>query len=91
MKTQKIPMRKCIGCNTSKPKKELIRVACYEGEVSVDITGKAKGRGVYICKNKECLKKAVKKKAFARAFGQDITEEQQSTISEEIEKYEQDQ
>lgn len=88
MKTQKTPMRKCIGCNTSKPKKELIRIACYEGEVTVDITGKAKGRGVYICKDAECLNKAIKRKAFKRSFGQDITEEQQQKLLEEIKKHE---
>lgn len=88
MKNQKVPMRKCIGCNTSKPKKELIRIACYEGAISVDITGKAKGRGVYVCKDADCLKKAVKRKGFLRAFGADISEEQQNTLIEEIKKHE---
>lgn len=88
MKTQKTPMRKCIGCNTSRPKNELIRIACYEGQVTVDLTGKAKGRGVYICRDGECLDKAVKRKGFVRAFGQNITEEQQLALREEIEKNE---
>ena len=41
----------------SKPKQELIRIAYFEGELSVDRTGKAKGRGVYVCKNRECMQR----------------------------------
>lgn len=40
--TKKVPMRRCVGCMESKPKKELIRIAGYEGEVSLDPTGKQK-------------------------------------------------
>ena len=56
--TKKVPMRRCVGCMESKPKKELIRIAGYEGEVSLDPTGKAKGRGAYLCPNRQCLEKA---------------------------------
>ena len=52
MAEKKIPMRKCLGCNEMKPKKELIRaVKSPEGEISLDLTGKKSGRGAYICKN----------------------------------------
>ena len=63
MKTKKIPMRMCVGCGEMKPKKELIRIVTNpEGNVSVDPTGKKAGRGAYICKSTECLKKAGKSK-----------------------------
>ncbi|MBP3793761.1 MAG: YlxR family protein [Ruminococcus sp.] len=63
MKTKKIPMRMCVGCGEMKPKKELIRIVTDpEGNVSVDPTGKKAGRGAYICKSSECLKKAGKSK-----------------------------
>ena len=63
MAIRKIPMRKCIGCNTSKDKRELIRVVRNaEGEISIDTTGKKPGRGAYICKDKNCLKLARKGK-----------------------------
>ena len=63
MKTKKIPMRMCVGCGEMKPKKELIRIVTDpEGNVSVDPTGKKAGRGAYICKSTECLKKAGKSK-----------------------------
>ena len=48
MKERKIPMRRCIGCGTSKEKNSLIRIVCYEGNVSLDTTGRAKGRGAYL-------------------------------------------
>ena len=69
MAIRKIPMRKCIGCNTSKDKRELIRVVRNaEGEISIDTTGKKPGRGAYICKDKNCLKLARKGKKIDKAF-----------------------
>lgn len=66
---KKIPMRKCTGCREMKPKKELIRVVrSPEGVVSLDFKGKSPGRGAYICRNTECLKKAQKSKAFERSL-----------------------
>ena len=72
---KKIPQRTCIGCNSQKSKKELIRVVKNkEGIISIDKTGKAEGRGAYICDNIECLEKAIKTKALARTFEMDIDE-----------------
>lgn len=66
---KKIPMRKCIGCGEQKPKKELVRVVKNkEDEVFVDFTGKANGRGAYICKDIKCFDLAAKKNAFNRAL-----------------------
>mgnify|MGYP005801774713 CR=1 FL=1 len=57
MKTRKIPMRKCMGCQEVKEKRELIRVVrSGEGEISMDKTGKKAGRGAYICPKEACLK-----------------------------------
>lgn len=65
----KIPQRKCIGCNESKPKKDLIRIVrTPEGELLLDKTGRAKGRGAYICNDPICLKGAIKTKGLDRAF-----------------------
>jgi predicted RNA-binding protein YlxR (DUF448 family) len=63
MKTKKIPMRMCVGCGEMKPKKELIRIVTdSEGNTCVDLTGKKAGRGAYICRDTQCLKKAGKSK-----------------------------
>lgn len=62
------PERTCLGCGKKAPKQELRRLVVSEaGEVSVDVKGKAPGRGAYLCGG-GCLKAAVKRKAFGRAF-----------------------
>ena len=87
MKTRKTPMRRCAGCMESKPKNELIRIACYQGQISFDPTGRARGRGVYLCPNEECLAKAKKKRALQRSFDAEISEEQVSQLLQEIRAY----
>ena len=65
MKQKKIPLRMCIGCKQMFPKKELLRIVIpKDGEVTTDLTGKAHGRGAYLCKNEECLNKALKQKSL---------------------------
>lgn len=69
MKQKKIPMRMCVGCREMKPKKELIRVVrSPEGDVMLDRTGKAAGRGAYVCPNSACLEKARKAKTLERTL-----------------------
>ncbi len=76
MQQKKIPMRKCIGCNESKAKKELVRIVkSPEGDISLDTTGKKNGRGAYICNNSECLKKARKAKRLERVFECAVSDE----------------
>lgn len=75
-KIRKIPMRTCIGCREQKPKKDLIRVVKNnEDEIFIDKTGKANGRGAYLCNDKNCLEKAIKSKSLNRAFKTEISEE----------------
>lgn len=86
MKVKKIPLRRCVGCNESKPKKELIRVVKNkEGEIFIDLTGKANGRGAYLCKDAECLKKAFKSKRLERALETKIPDEIYERLEKEIE------
>ncbi|TDT61568.1 RNase P modulator RnpM [Fonticella tunisiensis] len=85
MKVKKIPQRMCIGCQTMKAKKELIRVVkSPEGEIKIDLTGKASGRGAYICRDIECLEKAIKAKRFERAFETKISEDIYEKLREEL-------
>lgn len=85
-KVKKIPMRKCIGCGESKPKKELIRVVKdKDGNIFLDKTGRQNGRGAYICFNKECLEKAIKTKALNRAFQMEVTKEIYNNLLDSIE------
>lgn len=85
MKTKKIPLRMCTGCGEMFDKRQLVRVVkSPDGEVSLDLTGKKSGRGAYVCKNPECLKKARKKKAFERAFSMQISDEVYAAMEEEM-------
>ena len=87
MKQKKIPMRKCTGCGEQKPKKELVRVVkTPDGEILLDLTGKASGRGAYICNSADCLKKARKSKRIDRTFEMTIPDEIYQQMEEEISK-----
>ena len=73
---KKIPMRQCLGCREMKPKRELVRVVrSPEGEISLDFRGKAPGRGAYVCRDAQCLKKAIRARALERALSVQIPAE----------------
>ena len=73
---KKLPQRTCMGCNSKKDKKDLIRIVRNkEGIISIDRTGKAQGRGAYICDNIECLNKVIKSKRLEKVFDVKIPEE----------------
>lgn len=79
-------MRKCVGCQEMKGKKEMIRVIrTEEGEFLLDATGKKNGRGAYVCKARACLEKAVKNKGLERSFKQSIPREVYEKLEKEIE------
>ncbi len=73
---KKIPQRTCLGCGEAKPKKELIRIVKQnDGNIFIDKTGKANGRGAYICNNVDCLEKAIKSKRLDKSFELEISNE----------------
>lgn len=83
MSTKKVPLRQCIGCGEMKGKKEMIRILKTEAEgVVLDATGRKNGRGAYVCPNRECFQKAVKRRGLERAFKMPISKE----IYESLEK-----
>ncbi|QSX06547.1 YlxR family protein [Sedimentibacter sp. zth1] len=93
MKQRKIPLRKCIGCSESFPKKELVRIIKTKLEdgtetVKLDTTGKLNGRGAYICKNMKCFEKAVKSKRLPRTLETEIPNDIYEQIKLEIAKNE---
>lgn len=76
MRKRKIPMRMCVGCREMKPKKELIRVVkSPDGDIDIDLRGKAPGRGAYLCPQKTCMDKAAKNRLLEKAFEQKIIPE----------------
>lgn len=84
---KKTPMRRCLGCMEMKPKIELVRVVKNkEGEVLLDLKGKAPGRGAYICKDEECFAKARKAKRFEREFSMQIPDTVYDQMEAELKK-----
>ncbi len=74
-KQRKIPMRMCVGCREMKEKRSLLRVVrLADGGAAIDRTGKAPGRGAYVCADPECLKKAIKSRALERGLETKIDE-----------------
>ncbi|MCM1290019.1 MAG: YlxR family protein [Corallococcus sp.] len=70
-----------------RPKNDLVRIVkTPEGTVAVDETGKVNGRGVYICKCKQCVERAAKNKSFAKNFGFALTEELVACLEKTIER-----
>ena len=85
-KPKKVPERRCVGCGESFPKKELIRIVREpDGNVTVDFRGKVSGRGAYICRSTDCLKKAEKTKRLSRSLEVEIPAEVMERLREEIE------
>lgn len=91
MHQKKIPLRKCIGCNEMKEKKQLVRIVKAPessenqgSKISVDNSGRAAGRGAYICRNPECLAAAKKARRLERAFSCKIPDEIYEKLESEL-------
>ncbi len=66
---KKIPERMCVICRQMKPKSSLIRIVNTTDGIVVDKTGKLNGRGIYLCRCRDCVEKALKSKSFVKQFG----------------------
>ena len=81
MREKKVPLRKCTGCGEMKDKRQLVRIvktpesAENGGTILVDRTGKASGRGAYVCNDPQCLAKARKGRRLEKAFSCKIPDE----------------
>ena len=86
---KKVPMRKCVGCQEMKSKKEMLRIIrTQEGEFLLDATGKKNGRGAYICPSSECLSKALRQKGLERSFKQAIPQDVYEMLEREMREIE---
>jgi predicted RNA-binding protein YlxR (DUF448 family) len=82
-KTKKIPMRTCIACRELKPKSEMTRIVRNAGgEIFADPTGKASGRGAYICSAEDCQKKLQSKKLLHKVFSSNVSEDVYQSVGE---------
>ena len=87
MKPKKIPMRMCVGCREMKEKRELIRIVrTPEGTVVMDSSGKRSGRGAYVCRDAECLRRAIRQKQLERQLEITLTEEIIEALTAEMDR-----
>ena len=80
MKEKKVPTRMCVVTHEKFPKKELIRIVLFNGNISVDETGKKNGKGCYLKKDASVIEEARKKKILNRVFEIEVDD----TIYDEI-------
>jgi predicted RNA-binding protein YlxR (DUF448 family) len=76
-----VPLRTCIACHETKPKRELLRVVrTPDGHVVMDATGKKSGRGAYLCARRSCWETAMKKKRLEQEFETTISDEDRAAL-----------
>jgi hypothetical protein len=74
LRPRRVPQRTCVGCGSVTAKRQLVRIVRGpDGEVRVDLTGKAAGRGAYLCANRPCWDAALKKKRLERSLNVTIS------------------
>lgn len=82
---KKIPMRMCVSCRQMRPKRELIRIVrTPEGTVILDRSGRANGRGAYLCDSQDCFRRAVKTRALERALESRLDEDVLQSLQEAL-------
>ena len=85
VRERKFPERRCTGCGEHFPKNTLIRVLrTPEGEIILDVTGKKSGRGAYICKSADCLKKARRARRIETSLECSVPDEIYARMEEEL-------
>lgn len=85
---KKIPMRQCIGCRQSVPKKNMLRIIkTPEGTMEIDFSGKKNGRGAYVCYSEQCLEKAFKNKGLEKSLGLSVPQEVYLELQKELKKF----
>ena len=88
-RVKKIPVRKCSGCGEHFPKNSLIRIVrTPEGEILLDLVGKVSGRGAYLCKSADCLKKSRKGSRLERSLECKIPDEVYERLEGELKRAE---
>ena len=81
---KQIEMRRCVACRQVRHKSELMRVVRKNGEFSLDETGKAEGRGAYVCRSSECVAIVCKRRNFDKVFKAKLPDEIYNIIKEKI-------
>ena len=83
MRTRHVPLRTCVACRTKTDKRQLVRIVRgTSGDVAPDPTGRAPGRGAYLCPRLECWEVGTAKGRLGRALKLEkgLSEDTRSTL-----------
>src|SRR5438445_5617919 len=81
-RTKHVPLRTCVACRVSKPKRELLRVVrTLDGHIELDASGKKAGRGAYLCAKLSCWETALKRKRLEQEFEVALLEEDRAELN----------
>ena len=86
MSERRVPMRRCVGCMTSFPKKDVLRFVSSDDRLTLDTSGRQNGRGAYLCRSVDCFDAAMKKRRLTYALGVTLTQEECAELREEFAK-----
>ena len=87
IKARKKPVRTCLGCGQEADKRDLVRVVrSSEGDVTVDPSGKANGRGAYVHPQTACFEAAARKRRFDHALRVNLKEDDVERIRSDFER-----
>lgn len=88
-KPKHLPQRTCVGCRATAAKRELVRIVrTPAGSVEPDPTGRANGRGAYLCARRSCWDEALKRDRLARALRTTLSPEQRAALQRYSERFE---
>ena len=77
--------RMCFICRKTHDKKDMLRIVKTAiGEILIDKTGKACGRGAYICNDLGCIEQVKKQKVLNKAFKCDFPVSVYEKLCEEL-------
>ncbi len=80
-----VPERTCIGCGKKGKKSEFFRIVkTTDDEVVVAESIKVQGRSAYVCRDKNCVKLALKR--ISRALRKDFEKDELSKLALTIEE-----
>jgi len=87
MKPRKVPTRTCTGCATTSDKRRFVRVVrTPEGHVEIDATGKANGRGAYLCAEPDCFEMARKRRRLDSALRVSLKEDDYTRLRRDFDE-----
>ncbi|HEY8738354.1 MAG TPA: YlxR family protein [Candidatus Dormibacteraeota bacterium] len=78
------PRRSCVACRQVKAKRDLVRLVAVDGRILRDDTGRAPGRGAYLCRDAACWTSGERRRALDRALHLHLAAEDWTRLREGI-------